>query len=67
VAAFSRAPSVWPLKDGRRRPVFHRLEDGFNALIEAQQACGEVVRRRCRSCIIAGDVEAARVFHRRSP
>ena len=52
------------LNDGRRRPAFHGVEDGFDALIESQQACGEVVRRRYGRCVVAGDVEAARVFHR---
>jgi hypothetical protein len=36
-------------------------------LIEPQQARREGIRRRYGSCVVAGDLEAARVFHRRTP
>jgi hypothetical protein len=45
-------------------PALCGVENGLDALIETQQPCGEVVRRRYGSCVIGGHIEAARVFHR---
>src|SRR5262249_54750117 len=45
-------------------PALCGVENGLDALIETQQPCGEVVRRRDGGCVIGGHIEAARVFHR---
>jgi hypothetical protein len=70
-AAFSIASPVWPysqnaaaeLNDRRVGPVPDGVENGLHTLIETQQARGEIVRGRHRSCVVAGDLEAAGVFH----
>src|SRR5262249_62345525 len=52
------------LNDGRVGPALRGIENGLDALIETQQPRGEVVRRRNRSSVIAGHIEAAGVLHR---
>jgi len=51
------------LQDRYVRPAPDRIEDGLDALIEAEQPRAEVVRRRDRADIIRRDLETARVLH----
>jgi hypothetical protein len=51
------------LNDRRLRPALCSVDNGFDALIEAQQTRGKVVRRRDSSRVIGGQIEAAGVFH----
>ena len=52
------------LNDRGVGPALRGVENGLDTLIETQQPRGEVVRRRNRSSVIAGHIEAAGVLHR---
>src|ERR1700756_560256 len=58
------ASSCSTTKSGVVGPALCSVENGLDALIETQQPCGEVVRRRYGNCVVGGHIEAAGVFHR---